>query len=151
MILRSEKDLMLFYFGYKSFINAADELIQSYGIGRQHHRFLFFICYYPGIHVSALLEILEISKQGAQSALKVLKTRGLIIEKTNQNDKRLKELHPTEAGLSLIESLCNAQLQLLNEVESEYGPNWTEMMKGLSAPRPGYQMIKEKRGIAWKK
>ncbi len=32
---------LLFYFTYKTFINTADEIIEDYGLNRQHHRFLF--------------------------------------------------------------------------------------------------------------
>lgn len=32
---------MLFYFAYKTFIGAADEIIEQHGMLRQHHRFLF--------------------------------------------------------------------------------------------------------------
>ena len=30
-----------FYFAYKTFITTADEIIEEYGMSRQHHRFLF--------------------------------------------------------------------------------------------------------------
>ena len=31
---------MLFYFAYKNFITTADEIIEEYGMSRQHHRFI---------------------------------------------------------------------------------------------------------------
>ena len=71
---------MLFYFAYKTFITTADEIIEKYGMSRQHHRFCF-INKLPGITIKSLLEILEISKQGSHATLQKLKEQGLIIEK----------------------------------------------------------------------
>ncbi|PWG67501.1 MarR family transcriptional regulator, partial [Enterobacter mori] len=47
---------LLFYFEYKTFINTADEIIEAYGLNRQHHRFLFFIEKVPGITIKDLLK-----------------------------------------------------------------------------------------------
>ena len=48
----NDYDNLLFYFAYKTFINTADEIIEAYGLSRQHHRFLFFIEKVPGITVN---------------------------------------------------------------------------------------------------
>ncbi|MDT4050188.1 helix-turn-helix domain-containing protein, partial [Staphylococcus arlettae] len=64
MTKNSDYEHMLFYFAYKTFINAADEIIEQSGMNRQHHRFLFFINKLPGITTKQLLKVLEISKQG---------------------------------------------------------------------------------------
>ena len=40
---KNDYEHMLFYFAYKTFITTADEIIEQYGMSRQHHRFLFFI------------------------------------------------------------------------------------------------------------
>lgn len=61
-INKNDYEHMLFYFAYKTFITTADEIIEKYGMSRQHHRFLFFINKLPGITIKSLLEILEISK-----------------------------------------------------------------------------------------
>ena len=64
---------LLFYFAYKTFINTADEIIEKYGLNRQHHRFLFFIEKVPGITIKDLFKSLEISKQDSHATLKKLK------------------------------------------------------------------------------
>lgn len=38
---KNDYEHMLFYFAYKTFITTADEIIEKYGMSRQHHRFLF--------------------------------------------------------------------------------------------------------------
>ena len=59
---KNDYEHMLFYFAYKTFITTADEIIEQYGMSRQHHRFLFFINKLPGITIKELLITLEISK-----------------------------------------------------------------------------------------
>ena len=50
---KNDYEHMLFYFAYKTFITTADEIIEEYGMSRQHHRFLFFINKLPGITSNA--------------------------------------------------------------------------------------------------
>lgn len=137
-----DNEHILFYFAYKTYITTADKIIEQFGMQRQHHRFLFFICNKPGITQKELLQVLEISKQGSHHTLKVLKEKALIIEKPAQTDKRLKELYPTEQGYALIEELNAAQRQLMDEIFNEYGHDWYKVMEGLSQKREGYSIIK---------
>ena len=51
---KNDYEHMLFYFAYKTFITTADEIIEQYGMSRQHHRFLFFINKLPGITIKDL-------------------------------------------------------------------------------------------------
>ena len=48
---KNDYEHMLFYFAYKTFVTTADEIIEKYGMSRQHHRFLFFINKLPGITI----------------------------------------------------------------------------------------------------
>lgn len=141
MISEHDNEAILFYFAYKTFITTADKIIEQYGMQRQHHRFLFFICKKPGITQKELLQVLEISKQGSHNTLKVLKEKALITEKISSQDKRLKELYPTEEGLALIEKLNQAQRDLMNETFEKNGDNWHNVMQRLSQEREGYSII----------
>ncbi|QYA41663.1 MarR family winged helix-turn-helix transcriptional regulator [Macrococcoides bohemicum] len=136
-----DNEHLLFYFAYKTYITTADEIIEQYGMQRQHHRFLFFICMKPGITQKELLQVLEISKQGSHNTLKVLKEKALIKEKPASKDKRLKELHPTPSGYALIEKLNQAQRDLMDEIFSEHGYDWHKVMEGLSQKREGFSII----------
>ena len=89
---KNDYEHMLFYFAYKTFITTADEIIEKYGMSRQHHRFLFFINKLPGITIKSLLEILEISKQGSHATLQKLKEQGLIIENYIRRIKAINSL-----------------------------------------------------------
>ncbi|EON85899.1 transcriptional regulator [Staphylococcus epidermidis 36-1] len=88
---KNDYEHMLFYFAYKTFITTADEIIEQYGMSRQHHRFLFFINKLPGITIKELLITLEISKQGSHATLRKLKEEGLIVEQTSKQDRRVKK------------------------------------------------------------
>ncbi|WP_419892911.1 MarR family winged helix-turn-helix transcriptional regulator [Macrococcoides caseolyticum] len=141
MTTSSDNEHILFYFAYKTFITTADKIIEQFGMQRQHHRFLFFICKKPGITQKELLQVLEISKQGSHNTLKVLKEKALITEQPAATDKRLKELHPTDAGYSLIEVLNQAQRDLMDDMFAQYGHDWHAVMQGLSEKRDGYSII----------
>ncbi|WP_414044494.1 MarR family winged helix-turn-helix transcriptional regulator [Macrococcus animalis] len=141
MTTERDNEHILFYFAYKTYITTADKIIEQYGMHRQHHRFLFFICKKPGITQKELLQVLEISKQGSHNTLKVLKEKELITEQPAVSDKRLKELHPTKAGYDLIETLNQAQRDLMDEMFSQNGHDWHKVMEGLSKNREGFSII----------
>lgn len=133
---------LLFYFAYKTFINTADEIIEAYGLNRQHHRFLFFIEKVPGITIKDLLKSMEISKQGSHAALKKLKDEAYIIEKQIEADKRIKALYPTEKGTKLVKELNKAQNDLFQEIQKKVGNDWYAIMEEFASYRTGFQEVK---------
>ncbi|MCG7339167.1 MarR family winged helix-turn-helix transcriptional regulator [Staphylococcus sp. ACRSN] len=133
---------LLFYFAYKTFINTADEIIESYGLNRQHHRFLFFIDKVPGITIKDLLKSMEISKQGSHAALKKLKDESYIIEKQMEHDKRVKALYATDKGTKLVRELNKAQNDLFQDIQKKVGNDWYAIMEEFASYRDGYEDIK---------
>lgn len=142
----NDYDHLLFYFAYKTFINTADEIIEKKGMSRQHHRFLFFIDKVPGITIKTLLQSMEISKQGSHQTLRKLKEEGLVIEKQSKKDGRVKELFVTKKGHELVTEINKAQNDLLQNIKSEVGSNWNDMMEELASKRPGFQEVKYLKG-----
>ena len=138
---KNDYEHMLFYFAYKTFITTADEIIEQYGMSRQHHRFLFFINKLPGITIKELLMTLEISKQGSHATLRKLKEEGLIIEQTSKQDRRVKKLFTTEAGDDLIGKLNQAQDELIQQTLQKVGHDWYAMMEELANYREGFKTI----------
>src|SRR5690606_24559731 len=53
----------LLYFGYSHLYRGIDEGLAKQGLGRAHHRALYFIARQPDLKVSDLLRILGITKQ----------------------------------------------------------------------------------------
>ncbi|WP_412518628.1 MarR family winged helix-turn-helix transcriptional regulator [Staphylococcus simulans] len=137
---------LLFYFAYKTFINTADELIETKGMRRQHHRFLFFIDKVPGITISDLLRGLEISKQGSHQTLKKLKDEGLVIERKSESDGRVKELFATDKGHALVTEINKAQNDLLHSIKMKVGNDWNAIMEELASKRPGFQEVQYLKG-----
>lgn len=133
---------LLFYFAYKTFINTADEIIEAYGLNRQHHRFLFFIEKVPGITIKDLLKSLEISKQGSHATLKKLKDEAYITEQPTETDKRIKALYPTEKGTKLVKELNKAQNDLFQDIQKKVGNDWYDIMEEFASYRTGFQEVK---------
>uniref|UniRef100_UPI001F55C3F4 MarR family winged helix-turn-helix transcriptional regulator n=1 Tax=Pseudomonas aeruginosa TaxID=287 RepID=UPI001F55C3F4 len=52
-----------FFFAYQAFTTKPDEMLARRGLGRVHHRVLFFIARYPGLSVKELLALLGVTKQ----------------------------------------------------------------------------------------
>src|SRR3546814_8983632 len=76
-VLRQGIELLLY--AYRDFAAEADAMLARHGLGRAHHRALYFIARYPSIRVSELLEMLGIPKQSLSRVLKDLVARNLQI------------------------------------------------------------------------
>ena len=91
----------LLYFGYSHLYRTTDRLLASRGMGRAHHRALYFIARQPGLTVGNLLSILSITKQSLGRVLGELDSRGLIETQVGSEDRRQRLLRLTEAGAAL--------------------------------------------------
>lgn len=98
----------LLYFGYTRLTKAIDEGLARQGLGRAHHRALYFIAREPDLTVSHLLRLLAITKQSLGRVLTELQKRGLIETRPGTVDRRQKLLRLTEAGRALEAELFDA-------------------------------------------
>ncbi|QAA23555.1 MarR family transcriptional regulator [Sporolactobacillus terrae] len=139
------KVLMLFYFGYRTFTEKPDQIIEKYGIQRVHHRILFFIAQVPGITVNDLLSILEVSKQALNTPLRLLSEKNLIKMVQADYDKRYKLLYLTEQGKQLESKLSHVQREQMKTIFDSLGSNhqkaWIDVMNALAKVRPGQQQF----------
>jgi DNA-binding MarR family transcriptional regulator len=78
-------------------------------MGRAHHRAIYFIGRHPGITVSDLLSILNITKQSLSRVLSVLMKDGFVLQKPGASDRRQRLLYLTETGISLEARLTALQ------------------------------------------
>jgi DNA-binding MarR family transcriptional regulator len=97
------------FFAYRDFIREPDQHLAALGLGRAHHRALHFVHRKPEITVAELLTLLQITKQSLNRVLSDLVTRGYIIQSTGRIDRRLRHLHTTVDGASLVERLARLQ------------------------------------------
>lgn len=137
--------LQLFYFGYRTFTEKPDQIIEKYGIQRVHHRILYFIARVPGITVNELLSVLEVSKQALNLPLRQLQDKQLIRTVQASFDKRYKNLYLTDSGKKLETTLSTVQREQMKAIFSKLGGNhqeaWIAVMKTLAAERPGQKQL----------
>ncbi|MEO1044306.1 MAG: MarR family transcriptional regulator [Pseudomonadota bacterium] len=111
MFLREEeirRGMELLYFGYTRLTRAIDEGLAKQGLGRAHHRALYFIAREPDLTVSHLLRLLAITKQSLGRVLTELQRRGLIQTRPGIVDRRQKLLRLTAEGERLEAELFDA-------------------------------------------
>ena len=117
--LRMAQDL--FFFAYRDFTAAADQVLAELGLGRAHHRALHFIGRNPGISVGELLGILRVTKQSLARVLSTLVEQGLVAQASGRADRRQRLLHLTDAGRALERRLFEAQRERLLAAFREAG------------------------------
>lgn len=118
--LREGAELM--FFGYRSFTQDPDRILDERGYGRAHHRALHFIGRQPGISVAGLLDILRVSKQSLARVLKPLIADGLVVSRIGEADRRQRLLTLTEEGAKFEERLSAPQRERLTRAFREAGP-----------------------------
>jgi DNA-binding MarR family transcriptional regulator len=113
----------LLYFGYSHLTRAIDERLEAQGLGRAHHRALYFIARQPDLTVSELLKFLAITKQSLGRVLNDLAHRGLIETRQGLTDRRQKLLRVTPAGATLENSLFEDMREKLSLAYGQAGQN----------------------------
>ena len=98
----------LLYFGYTRLTRSVDERLAGEGLGRAHHRALYFIARQPDLTVSELLRLLAITKQSLGRVLNELTARGLVETREGPVDRRQKLLRLTAQGAAFEAELFDA-------------------------------------------
>lgn len=126
----------LFYFSYRSFTSGPDQILLDQGLGRVHHRILYFVARNPDISINELLKILQVSKQALNQPLRKLIELELVSSKMSEQDRRIKQLNLSGRGHSLEAKLTNTQLRHLENAfsNSKTGSlkKWKELMLQIS-------------------
>lgn len=129
------------YFGYRAFTELPDRMLAEHGLGRTHHRILYFVRRTPGISIGELLAVLEVTKQAVHRPLKELDERGLIEIEPDLRDRRVRRLSATAAGAALEARLTDSQMRLLAEAFDGLGReaecHWREVMGRLGRTAAG--------------
>ena len=124
------------YFGYRSFTALPDAILAEIGLGRSHHRVLYFVRRDPGISVGALVDVLDVTKQAINRPIRDLETRGLLAIAPDPADGRVRRLTVTDEGAALEDRLTRSQTDLLRAVFDEVDPaaeaGWREVMARLA-------------------
>ena len=125
----------LFFFTYRAFTSRPDRLLAERGLGRVHHRILYFVGRHPQLAVNALLGILGVSKQALNAPLRQLVEMQLVAVEVAAHDRRVKQLSLTAAGQALEDELTSVQTQHLaaafTAAGSEAAAGWQQAMQAI--------------------
>lgn len=113
----------LLFFGYRDFVGEADRLLEPHGFGRAHHRVLHFVNRHRGLTIAELLDILEITKQSLARVLKDLMEAGFVEQRPGEEDRRQRQLFPTDKGAELGNALATLQSQRVARALLAAGPD----------------------------
>lgn len=117
----------LLFFGYTRLTRSIDDSLTEHGLGRAHHRALYFIARQPDLTISNLLKILAITKQSLGRVLTDLAERGLVENRAGEVDRRQKLLRLTTEGAEFEAQLFDA---LRNNLAAAYGAAGQESVTG---------------------
>ena len=103
------RGIELMFFAYRDFTGEADQILSELGLGRAHHRVIYFVGRQPNMSVSDLLAILKITKQSLSRVLGHLINTNYIQQTQGVRDKRQRLLTLTEKGTALEAKLTDVQ------------------------------------------
>lgn len=115
------RGMELLYFGNSHLTRSIDKGLARQGLGRAHHRTLYFIARKPDMPVSELLALLNITKQSLGRVLNELIERGLVEMRPGERDRRQRLLRLTKEGTALESSLFDALRERLMAAYSRAG------------------------------
>jgi DNA-binding MarR family transcriptional regulator len=154
LFLREEevrRGVELLYFGYTRLTRAIDEGLAKQGLGRAHHRALYFIARQPDLSVSSLLRILGITKQSLGRVLNELAERGLVETRVGETDRRQKLMRLTDAGAlfeaQLFDSLRNSLASAYSAAGQDSVTGFWRVLEGL-IPESERTMVLDLQGIS---
>ena len=138
LFLREEelrRGIEMMFFAYRDFTGEADAILAEQDMGRAHHRAIYFIGRHPGITVSDLLGILNITKQSLSRVLSGLMKNGFVSQKIGVTDRRQRLLYLTETGVELEARLTTLQgrrfAAAYREAGAEAVDGFQQVLRGL--------------------
>ncbi len=130
----------LFYFAYRSFTDPPDRILARRGLGRTHHRILYFIHRTPDVSVQGLLKRLAVTKQALNAPLRQLIEMHLVSTAAAPEDRRVKRLRLTPEGQRLEQELTGVQMRLLQDAFTRAGAaeaeGWRRVQALMAGPGP---------------
>ncbi|MDO5704727.1 MAG: MarR family transcriptional regulator [Paracoccus sp. (in: a-proteobacteria)] len=137
------------FFAYRTFTTDPDMILSDLGYGRAHHRALHFIGRDQGLTVTALLDVLGVTKQSLNRVLRTLIEDGLVDSRVGRRDRRERLLHLTETGVALERRLSEAQRGRMRAAYRAAGPQavagFWQVLEAMMDPdtRAQYQSMKD--------
>ena len=114
--IRRGMELMIF--AQSRFVKSADDKLAEIGLGRAHHRAMYFIGRKPDITVGELLNLLGVTKQSLGRVMKDLVDRNLVQMRHGDLDRRHRLLRLTDSGETLEQALYEEQREKMAKAYS---------------------------------
>jgi DNA-binding MarR family transcriptional regulator len=132
------RGMELLYFGHAHLHRSIDRGLAAQGLGRAHHRALYFIARQPDLTVSELLALLGITKQSLGRVLSELSERDYVETRPGERDRRQRLLRLTKAGSDLESELFEVVREKMSAAYSRAGADavagyWT-VLEGMIPP-----------------
>lgn len=108
-----QRGLELHFFAHLNLAEDANRQLAQLGMGRTHHRILYFTVQTPGITVGEMTSLLRVTAQNLQRAMGDLVRGGYIEQRMSTIDRRQRQLFVTPGGLALFEQLSQRQFERL--------------------------------------
>lgn len=124
------RGIELLYFGYTAMVRGADAILEAQGLGRAHHRALYFVARRPGLTVGELIGLLGITKQSLGRVLNDLVARNLVEQAVGTVDRRQRLLTLTSDGAALEQRLFT---ELERSMARAYGEAGQQAVTGFWA------------------
>ncbi len=96
------RTLELVFFAHMEMADASDQLLAQHGLGRPHHRVLYFAQLSPGITVGELMALLRISNQALSRTMQQIASHGFIEQRYCAEDRRVRRHYVTDKGKALL-------------------------------------------------
>ncbi|MBA2935754.1 MarR family transcriptional regulator [Sphingomonas sp. CGMCC 1.13654] len=116
------RGIELMHFGHGRLFEAVDRRLEDEGLGRAHHRTLYFIARQPDLSVSRLLALLGITKQSLGRVVTELAARELIETRVGRDDRRQRLLRLTPTGAALESELFEILRARMSAAYVDAGP-----------------------------
>lgn len=143
------RGIEMLYFGYTALTRSIDEELAAEGLGRAHHRALYFISRQPDLTVKELLRLLAITKQSLGRVLNDLIERGYIETRPGPQDRRQKLLRLSPSGVAMEAELFRALREKMAAAYAQAGQGsvtgFWRVLEGL-IPDPDRSMVFGLRG-----
>lgn len=117
------RGMELMYFAQSTLARATEARLAVLGLGRAHHRAMYFIARHPDLTVSALLGLLGITKQSLGRVLGELVERDLVTTRVGERDRRQRLLRLSDAGTALEADLFETVRQIWASAYASAGQN----------------------------
>ncbi len=129
LYLREEelrRGMEMLFLAWRNVAESADGALAIHGLGRAHHRAVYFIGRNPGITVGELLDQLGITKQSLSRVIRRLTEDGFVTVDAGLKDRRQRRLALTARGEAVERETTEAQRALFASAYRQAGAEAVE-------------------------